>query len=61
MSEKNDLINNMIEELVKVLKHDHVTIGASAMICLLIHCAQDSGTAKEVWLDELSHAWDHYV
>jgi len=61
MSEKDELINNMMKELVDILKTQDVRIGASAILCLLIFNAQDSGMTKEAWLEDLSHAWDHYV
>lgn len=62
MSDKeNERIEDMHDKLVGVLKTDKVWVGASAMICLLIESAQSSGTTKELWLNELSGAWDHYM
>lgn len=58
----NDSINDMIEKLIKTLNANtkEAIVGASAMICLLVHAAMDNGHPKEMWLEDIGEAWDFY-
>lgn len=56
-----DRINAMIPKLIEVLQQDSVTIGASAMMSLLINNVLDSGVTYQDFINDMTTAWNHYV
>ncbi len=53
----HEKIDQTIEELISVLNKKEISVGASAMVYLLI---ENTDNDKESWLQMMSEAWDFY-
>lgn len=60
MTNYDDQVENMMDELLPILEKRESKVGYTAMTCLMIENVQKSGISKQEFMDEISRAWDHY-
>lgn len=60
IDKEDEHINEIIDQLMPILQPHLVSVGSSAMICLLVCNAQKNKVEKDFWLEQLAAAWDFY-
>lgn len=57
---ENEKVDNCAKELLQFLRKQDPNVGFKAVIYLLMCSAQGSGNKKDVFIADMSDAWDFY-